>query len=213
MTLIKERLKRINIARLIKGELQFSVEFQALQLRKIIEQIMLASLVANAEEYKKVSEKFGTEWNARLICRDIERINPDFFPKAVIDDHKNQVLNNTDCITSDQLIDIYGKLHKFLHANNPFGEKYDYQKMSIYILESCKKIINLLNTHTVTLIGGKSILYVVMSSVNNNGNVWIGWADKCDETEYKNYLEQVKSKEKTCETTCSEEPNADGKRT
>lgn len=85
--------------------------------------------------------------------------------------------------------------------------------MSIYILESCKKIINLLNTHTVTLIGGKSILYVVMSSVNNNGNVWIGWADKCDETEYKNYLEQVKSKEKTCETTCSEEPNADGKRT
>ena len=83
MEIIKLRTNQIFT---VLGKIDYlepTVEYRALQLRKIIEQILLASLIANADEYKQFYNRLGNEWNARLICRDIERINPAFFPRAV----------------------------------------------------------------------------------------------------------------------------------
>ena len=56
------------------------VETICLQFRKILEKIMLISLVANKEAYAEQNEKFAKHYQAERIMRDLERINPDFYP-------------------------------------------------------------------------------------------------------------------------------------
>src|SRR5437867_6772721 len=56
------------------------VEFGCLQFRKVLELIALASIAPNKEKYAEQRKKFHEDWNPRLIFRDLERINPDFYP-------------------------------------------------------------------------------------------------------------------------------------
>ena len=56
------------------------VETICLQFRKILEKIMLMSLVANKEAYAEQNAKFAKHYHAERIMRDLERINPDFYP-------------------------------------------------------------------------------------------------------------------------------------
>ena len=56
------------------------VETVCLQFRKILEKIALMSLVANKELYAEQNEKFAKHYHAERIMKDLERINPDFYP-------------------------------------------------------------------------------------------------------------------------------------
>lgn len=87
MGIIKLRVEEIKNAPNIIKHWQPLVEYKALHLRKIIEQILLASLIANSEVYQQYYNRLESEWNARYICRDLESIHPKFFPVAAIDDH------------------------------------------------------------------------------------------------------------------------------
>lgn len=181
MEIIKLRVEQIRKAKTFFAYLEPAAEFKALQLRKIIEQILLASLVANAEEYKKFYNKIGSEWNARLICRDIARVNADYFPRAVINNHdKMEISNVPDSMKEDELIAIYEKMGKLLHSANPFSVAPDYEKMNEFIDESCRKIIKLLSTHTIHLVGGDAFLFVIMNCSDRNGHVAINWFERCD---------------------------------
>ena len=191
MEIIKLRTNQIFTALGKIDYLEPTIEYKALQLRKIIEQILLASLIANADEYKQFYNRLGNEWNARLICRDIERINPAFFPRAVINHPDIMKIDDApDSMNSDELLTIYEKMGRLLHANNPFSTPPDYHKLSEYIDESCKKIMGLLSTHTIRLIGGDDFLFVVMNASNHGGHVAINWFTKCDEEETKEFLSQ-----------------------
>ena len=53
-----------------------TVDTVALQLRKVLEIIALASLVANREEYSKVGRSFRTDWNAKAILQMLEEVKP-----------------------------------------------------------------------------------------------------------------------------------------
>lgn len=184
MEIIKLRTNQIFTAQKRIEYLEPLVEFKALQLRKVIEQILLASLIANSSIYKQYYNRLGSEWNARLICRDIERINPDFFPKAAINQPDEMKIDDAkESMSSEELIAIYEKMGKLLHSHNPFSDPIDYNSLSSYIDESCKNIIGLLNIHTVKRIGGDAFLFVVMNASNHNGHVAINWFQKCDEEE------------------------------
>lgn len=115
MGIIKLRVEEIKKAPNIIKHWQPMVEYKALHLRKIIEQILLSSLIANAEVYQQYYNRLGREWNARLICRDLERIHPKFFPVAAIDDHENQHIsdNPKDNLTSEEVIEMYEKWGDF----------------------------------------------------------------------------------------------------
>ncbi len=54
------------------------IEARYLQIRKVLELISLASLVANEDEFKKQRAKYDKMYNARLILQDIKRINPNY---------------------------------------------------------------------------------------------------------------------------------------
>ena len=182
MEIIKLRVEQIKNASKIIKYWQPMVEYKALHLRKIIEQILLASLIANSEVYQQYYNRLGKEWNARLICRDLERIHPKFFPVAVIDDHENQNIfdNLQDSLTSDEVIEMYEKMGKLLHSNNPFSPFPNYQELSKYIDDCCKKIICFLRVHKTMMYGEKDFLYVIMEE-KNSGHVSINWFSLCDE--------------------------------
>lgn len=85
---LMEEIKRRNevIQAYLSGHLNclfraVTVETEALQLRKILELIALGSLVANKSEYAKQYEKFASHWHAGRIMRDVESINPKFYPE------------------------------------------------------------------------------------------------------------------------------------
>ena len=174
MEIIKLRTDLINNT-LLKY-LQPTIEFKALQLRKIIEQILLSSLIANAEKYKEYYKKIGKEWNARCISRDLKRINADFFPRAVIDNHREHKIDyKNNALTCDEIIKIYEKLGKLLHSQNPFNSPIDYKKENIFINNSLKKIVDLLNTHIIKPYGADGFIYVGMKGVETNGRAFFTW--------------------------------------
>jgi len=182
MGIIKLRVEQIKNASKTIKYLQPMVEYKALHLRKIIEQILLSSLIANSEVYQQYYNRLEREWNARLICRDLERIHPKFFPVAAIDDHENQHIseNPKDNLTSKEIIVMYEKMGKLLHAHNPFSPFPDYQELSNYIDDCCNKIIRFLSVHTIMMYGEKDFLYVIMEE-RTSSQVSINWFSQCDE--------------------------------
>ena len=61
--------------------LQTTAESIGLQIRKILELIALASLVANRSEYQKFRTNFHRDWNGKRILETLEKANPNFYPR------------------------------------------------------------------------------------------------------------------------------------
>ena len=181
MEIIKLRVNEIRKTSKMIKYLQPRVEYKALHLRKIIEQILLSSLIANSEVYQQYYNRLGKEWNAKYICRDLKRINPKFFPVAAFDNHENSIIVNLEySLTSDDLIEMYDKMGKLLHSHNPFSLLPDYKGLSEYIDDCCNKIVLMLRVHTIMMYGEKAFLFVIMEE-KNSGRVSINWFSQCDE--------------------------------
>lgn len=135
-----------------------TVESVALQLRKILELIAFGSLVANKESYSAAYEKFASNWNARLMLRDLERINPDFYPKPVVEAPSSdpRVLHQLkdrqpDYLTKDEFERAYDKCGAIMHADNPYGSRVEVKYYLEKLPEWRTKILNLLNNHQIKL--------------------------------------------------------------
>jgi hypothetical protein len=109
---------------------QTTVESICLQVRKIIELIALASLVANKDVYAAHRSMFAKDFHAKNLLGDIARLNPNFYPrlsKQILDPTGTKVVRVEDIksgfLTKDDLIKIYERTAGLLHAGNPFGEK------------------------------------------------------------------------------------------
>jgi hypothetical protein len=61
-----------------------TLESTTLQLRKILELIAFGSLVANKDSYSTVYAKVSKTWNAGDLLRELEDVNPEFYPVPVI---------------------------------------------------------------------------------------------------------------------------------
>jgi hypothetical protein len=167
------------------GFLITDVEFLCLQFRKIFELIVFASMTANREEYAKLREKFATDWKVDYIIRDLERINPSFYPvpsKQVIGEDgkvKEVVELKEGYLTKEKLLKAHEKCGGLLHANNPYrGSKdlnYFIQNFPIWLTE----IINLLNHHQVQLTDSKKQLWVIMQA-NMDGRVHVYQMEKIE---------------------------------
>jgi hypothetical protein len=105
-----------------------NIESVYLQLRKILELIAMGSLVANKAEYSKVYSEFSKCWNASYLLRDIERINPEFYPQPIIEKPCQELgakvkwEKKTDgFLTKNEFLKLYEKCGKIMHAANPYG--------------------------------------------------------------------------------------------
>jgi hypothetical protein len=61
-----------------------TIESTTLQLRKILELIAFGSLVANKDSYSAVYAKVSKTWNAGDLLRELEDVNPEFYPAPVV---------------------------------------------------------------------------------------------------------------------------------
>lgn len=140
------------------------IEASYLQIRKVLELISLASLVANEDELKKYISKYDKMYHASLIIRDIKRINPNYYPHPIIE-HRNENIWE-DCksrfLTEKEFIKLYDKCGKLMHAHNPFSAPIDYAKYQSDLPKWINKIINLLHSHTIQLIDSNDVYLIHM---------------------------------------------------
>lgn len=183
MEIIKLRVQSIMSASSNIGYLTPAVEFQALQLRKIIEQIVLSSLIVNSDIYLNYYNRLGRDWNIRFICRDIRQINPEYLPIAANNMPEMETIENAPerTISEDDLLGIHEKMGRLLHSPNPFASEIDYRAESKYIKVSISRIINFLSVHTIKLYGENDFLFVIMEARNKDGHVGINWFTKVEE--------------------------------
>ena len=156
------------------------VESLILQVRKILELMALGSMVANESAYKEAYEKFEQRSHADRILRDLERINPDFYPRpAKVSkseqegvDHHMELVENPDAsyLRKSDFPKIYKKCGGLLHAQNPFGSQRDYHYYESNIPVWMKKIEKLLSVHVFRLIDDNNSVV--------SGKKWESWLNR-----------------------------------
>lgn len=164
-----------------------TVESVCLQIRKVLELIALASLVANKAEYEKYRKAFRTDWHAKRILKTLEKVNPNFYPypsRQVIDPETDKVVEaitiTTGYLTRAEFEVLYDKCGGILHAHNPFSEsQQEIREFWDGVQEWVNKIIVLLNHHHVQLVDERYQLWTVMKS-KNDGDVHVSVFERQD---------------------------------
>ena len=150
-----------------------TVESVGLQLRKVLELIAFASLVANRDSYAAAYAKFASHWHAGRMLADLEQVNPDFYPKPVVEaplseSHANpNVLHqlrdrDPDYLSRGEFETAYGKCGALAHAENPYGSRIDYDYYLKQVPAWRNQVINLLNNHKIRLVNEKEFYLVHM---------------------------------------------------
>lgn len=129
LSLMWEIDKRIEVLKaLCDGEanvlyLKTKIETEALQLRKILELIAYASLIAHKEQYKEVRADIAKDYHANRIISKIETINPNFYPIPTKGYFRGKWHDlSTGYLTKRQFRNAYDSCGDMLHAHNPFSK-------------------------------------------------------------------------------------------
>jgi hypothetical protein len=144
-----------------------TLESVCLQLRKILELIAFGSLVANKDAYTSVYAKASRGWNAADLLRELEQVNPAFYPVPVIEvpskipgvskEHKKR---HADYLAKSGFKEVYGRCGVMAHAANPYGKGIDYNYYQQMLPLWRTRIMNLLNAHEIHLVNRPG-LYVI----------------------------------------------------
>lgn len=154
-----------------------TIESVCLQLRKVLELIAMASLVANKEAYSAAHNGFAKHWNAKRLLKDLERINPDFYPRpAILAPPKSPgaqvhfIDRKEDFLTKAEFVEVYLRCSKMLHADNPFAAKVDHKEYEKELPVWRQKVFNLLDLHWISLLDKKE-LYLIQMKGEADGKV------------------------------------------
>jgi SEC-C motif-containing protein len=155
MEWVKQRIEAIKSmgSSPIKNRLHGFIQIESiyLQFRKILELIAMGSLLNNKEEYAKARANFDSDWNARRILENLAKVNPDFYPKPIVDVNGDfQPVQGA--LTKDDFVTVYDRCGEVLHTANPFGKTIDYQQMSNEITGWLSKTMMLLNQHQLFML-------------------------------------------------------------
>ncbi len=143
------------------------IESMVLQVRIITELIALASLTANKKLFQVNKLKFEKHWHPAKILKDIEALNPNFYPISIkeVPSKKKGIKRNlievkTGFLTRAELISVHGHCGNLLHARNPYGKCVNYDWYEGHIPEWMQKIKVLLNCHQIKLLKN-DVFYLV----------------------------------------------------
>lgn len=175
---VKLRITAITEIRTKKNSTSFqatNIEFCCLQTRKILELIALSSLVANKKKFEEQKIKFEKFWHAELILKDIERINPNFYPNPIKETPNSDPQikmdwqeSKADFLTKEDLLKVYEKCGKIMHADNPFGSRTDLDYYEKQIDIWVRKIMSLLNSHLINLVDDTNLYLIHMHEGRDN---------------------------------------------
>ena len=180
------------------------VETICLQFRKILEKILLMSLVANKEAYAEHNEKFAKHYHAERIMRDLERINPDYYPVPTRqvkkeNDYPEWERIESGFLTKDELIHIYEICGGMMHAHNPFSEVKPIKDIQRQFPEWLSKIMILLNHHQIKLCGGQLMVVALMERADNGLPQAVIFEAMEEYEDYSKYQERLKNAQKESE--------------
>jgi hypothetical protein len=191
MAEIKLRVALINVSLATRPATELipmAIEAIGLQFRKVFELIAFASLAANRAQYSLVYRDFAEDWRAAKLLKNLQRINPDFYPKPVIEKKSDRpgivstlIDRDQDYLTQGDLAAAHGKCGALMHAANPFGEPIDYAFYLTNFPIWRTKIMNLLNIHRVHLLGDSGFYHFHMKEEGHNDVRYYRF-DRRDET-------------------------------
>lgn len=151
------------------GYLPINVESIYLQYRKVLELIAFGSLVANKDRYAEARANFSSDWHAERVLKQIERINPDFYPEPILqtpveggDFCAKFEKFHGDYLTRESFSILYDKCGDILHSENPYGDQYDYTEFMDQAVAWGVKIRNLLNAHSIRLVDDEKFYLIQM---------------------------------------------------
>jgi len=168
------KLRMSTVRRMVKGEYSlgrddFDAEFASIQMRKTIELIAFSSLVANKEIYSKEYENYSKTWNPKYLIKDLERINPNFYPVPmfITPQEDPSSVKNLDFVkggylTKEEFVFLYDKMGKALHARNPFQSGENILNLKRSISEWIDRITTLLWLHRVKMVNRESFWVVFL---------------------------------------------------
>ena len=150
-------------------------ELAGLQLRKVFELIVFASLAANKEGYAKLRQKFEKDWNLAEILKILRKINPDFFPIPIEETESNldgvryeiKAIEGRKILVRD-IVKMHGTLGELLHSRNPYRKELDYKKWLKEITRYRDRVVRLLDKHRVTVRPHKIYYRVIMRGENGH---------------------------------------------
>jgi hypothetical protein len=161
-----------------------TIESIGLQFRKCFEHIAFASLAANRQQYESAYADFAKHWEASKLVKNLKKINPDFYPKPVVEkpsDHplaRHALADRTgDFLTERDLIEAHGRCGALLHSANPFGTPIDYEFYRRAFQGWLLKMTNLLNNHQIRLAGEKGFFLVHMKEEGHDEVRWYRLGD------------------------------------
>jgi hypothetical protein len=99
---IKLRISAINHCTLGRSGLAppFVKDFCYLQIRMLCELVALGCLVAHGDVKETSTNSMRRQWSADKIMDSLERLHPDFYPKAVVKSTKTQDFHRIELSTS-----------------------------------------------------------------------------------------------------------------
>lgn len=187
-----ERIKqRINFAKFLldtlnnNTPLDLIAETVSLQIRKTLELIAFASIASHKQEYSKKFPNFFEHWRGKDIIDEIEKINPDFYPKPV-----KQIVNSItgkvqeivpikeEFLTKDEYIKAYDFVSDYLHERNVYNTELNHKDAIPKLKKYLSEIIALLSHHTIQLLSSDKQWWIIMQG--EDGKIQLSEWEKVD---------------------------------
>lgn len=131
-----------------------NIELGALHLRKIIELVVMGSLVTNRTEIEALAKALRRK-KVREAQELAKAANPDYWPKGTRPfagaSGPVEIQAVDGALREDEWSTVYGHLSELLHARNPYKKPVNEPKERTWLCETRDKIIKLLEHHLVTL--------------------------------------------------------------
>ena len=148
------------------------VELLVMQIRKILEIIALASMVANEKEYLAAYDRIEKHYHAKKILQFVEKLNPDFYPKPVSHTKTGDSTHHLelkidqagDHLTRKEFERLYDRCGALMHAHNPYSKPKNYAEYESSIREWMTKIEGLLHAHVIKLVNDSNYYLIHMNS-------------------------------------------------
>ena len=154
---------------------QVIAESVALQIRNILETVVLGSLVADLPEYERQKANIRKKQRISVLMRTMESVNQDYYPvptRQVLDKLGRVVETvpvESGFLTKDQCASLYGKCSQLLHVLGPMSDSMSFLEEAPKWLD---KIITLLNHHQIQLSDPDTQLWTLMHA-SSDGQVHV----------------------------------------
>lgn len=148
-----------------------AIEQSYLQLRKILEIVAFGSLIYNRNVFAQTYRDFERCWNAKRLLKQLAKVNPGFYPRAVVQDAHGVggaapgwKPQTKDYLTQADFVALYNVAGGILHFPNPYNPKgqTDFRAAGSSVPLWRGKIVNLLSMHEIRLVNDPKLYTVQM---------------------------------------------------